>query len=125
MSKNGNTQISDLLDLKCRQELTKFTYPKANNGNSFELPTVRKLHTINLSNGATAFKVTSNIILRRVIRNPSNINFCRNFPICLPKRNKSNNTQHNHPLSNRKQNPFVQFKLPINQPFTQSNYTTP
>ncbi|GAV76061.1 hypothetical protein CFOL_v3_19536, partial [Cephalotus follicularis] len=41
-----------------------------------KLPTIRKLHTINFSYGATTFKVTSNIILIRVVRNASNINFC-------------------------------------------------
>jgi len=39
------------------------THLKTNNGNSSKLASFRKIHAINFSYGATAFKITSNIIL--------------------------------------------------------------
>lgn len=68
------------------------TYLETDNGNPPELPTIRKLHTINFSNGATSFKEAPNIVLSRVVWNASHINFCRNIHFSLTEFNK-NTTQ--------------------------------
>lgn len=59
------------------------TYLEINNGNSSELPTFRKLHTINLSYCTAAFKIATNIILSRVIWNTSNIDFLSDLLVRL------------------------------------------
>lgn len=56
-------------------------YLEIDDGNASELSGVWECHTINFSNGATAFKEAPNIILIGVVWDASNINFCRDISV--------------------------------------------
>ena len=64
---------------KMQNHLGGRSYLETDESNPPKLSSVRKPHTINFSNGATTFKETTYILLGRVVRNASNINFGRNI----------------------------------------------